>query len=62
MHIYSVNENVFKFENFSLYLGLEDVLSITCLSIDGKPVTCIDANGEEECNKFLDISNCIHYY
>ena len=59
--MYSVNEDVFKFENFSLYLCLEDVLSITGLPIHGEPITCIVINGEEECNKFLGISSFIHH-
>ncbi|KAB5548494.1 hypothetical protein DKX38_011900 [Salix brachista] len=62
LDMYSVNEDVFKFENFSLYLGLEDVLYITGLPIDGEPVTCIDTiDGDEECNKFLGISDCINH-
>ncbi|KAJ6314125.1 hypothetical protein OIU78_017728 [Salix suchowensis] len=62
LDMYSVNEDVFKFENFSLYLGLEDVLYITGLPIDGEPVTGIDTiDGDEECNKFLGISDCINH-
>ena len=61
LHMYSVNEDVFKFENFSLYLGLEDILCITGLPIDVKPITCINTNDGEECNKFWSISNCIYH-
>jgi len=61
LDMHSVNEDVFKFENFSLYLGLEDVLYITGLPINGKPVTGINTNNGEKCNKFLGISDCIHH-
>ena len=60
--MYSVNKDVFKFENLSLYLGLKDVLCIPGLPIHGKPVTCINTNDcEKKCNKFLSISDYIHH-
>jgi len=61
LDMHSVNKDVFKFKIFSLYLGLEDVLYITDLPINGKPVTGINTNNGEKCNKFLGISDCIHH-
>ncbi|KAM1120671.1 hypothetical protein ACFX19_002482 [Malus domestica] len=50
---YDVSERCFIFNSHKLFFGLEDVLYITGLPVDGNPVTGIDSRGDELCMKYL---------
>lgn len=50
---YDVRERCFIFNSHKLFFGLEDVLYITGLPVDGNPVTGIDSRGDELCMKYL---------
>ncbi|XP_021822726.1 serine/threonine-protein phosphatase 7 long form homolog isoform X2 [Prunus avium] len=55
---YDVKSRCFVFNGYKLVFGLEDVLYITGLPVDGNPVTGIDSKGNELCMKYLGRNVC----
>ncbi|CAB4289107.1 unnamed protein product [Prunus armeniaca] len=55
---YDVKSRCFVFNGHKLVFGLEDVLYITGLPVDGNPVTGIDSKGNELCMKYLGRNVC----
>lgn len=55
---YDERKRCFVFNNHRVVFGLEDVLYITGLPVDGNPVTGIDGNGKQMCKKYLGCNGC----
>ncbi|XP_038724032.1 uncharacterized protein LOC120015610 isoform X2 [Tripterygium wilfordii] len=57
LRLYDVDMHFFDFGNFKLLFSLEDILMITGLPIDGKPVTGEDKDPQAVCEAYLGMSD-----